>query len=154
MKREFTGKHMLFSMIAFFSVIIAVNLVMATFANTSWTGLMVKNVYVESQKFNQKIEATQAQENADRAISVSTEGTILVIAATSKAGDALLVEKAEAMVSRPAHEYEDRLITLFQTTSGELRANEALARGVWNVALTLTLANGETDKRLFRVTVD
>ena len=154
MKSEFTGRHMLFSMIAFFSVIIAVNLVMATFANTSWTGLIVKNVYVESQKFNQKIEATQAQESADRAVSVSIEGTILVIAATSKAGDALLFEKAEALVSRPSHEYEDRLIMLTQTAGGELRANEALASGVWNVALTLTLANGETDKRLFRVTVD
>ena len=49
---EFTGRHMAIIMVAFFGVIIAVNLTMATLASRSWTGLVVKNSYVESQKFN------------------------------------------------------------------------------------------------------
>ena len=51
---EFTGRHMLAIMLAFFGVIIAVNLVMATLASKSWTGLVVKNTYVASQQFNRK----------------------------------------------------------------------------------------------------
>ena len=54
--REFTGKHMLVIMFAFFGVIIAVNLTMATFAHTSWSGLVVQNSYVAGQHFNRKAE--------------------------------------------------------------------------------------------------
>ena len=52
--KEFTGRHMLAIMLAFFGTIIAVNLVMAIFASRSWTGLVVKNSYVASQEFNEK----------------------------------------------------------------------------------------------------
>ncbi|TIS18850.1 MAG: cytochrome oxidase, partial [Mesorhizobium sp.] len=50
--REFTGRHMLISILAFFAVVIGVNLTMATFAHRSWTGLVVENTYVASQQFN------------------------------------------------------------------------------------------------------
>ncbi|RWK14298.1 FixH family protein, partial [Mesorhizobium sp.] len=50
--RVFTGRHMLAIILAFFGVVIAVNLTMATLANTSWTGLVVENTYVASQQFN------------------------------------------------------------------------------------------------------
>jgi hypothetical protein len=36
--KEFTGKHMLFSMVAFFGVIFTVNMIMARFAVTTWSG--------------------------------------------------------------------------------------------------------------------
>ncbi|TIW01135.1 MAG: cytochrome oxidase, partial [Mesorhizobium sp.] len=40
--REFTGKHMLVSILAFFAVVIGVNVTMATLALKSWTGLVVE----------------------------------------------------------------------------------------------------------------
>lgn len=52
--KEFTGRHMLAIMLAFFGVIIAVNGVMATFATRSWSGLVVENTYVASQQFNER----------------------------------------------------------------------------------------------------
>ncbi|TIV43240.1 MAG: cytochrome oxidase, partial [Mesorhizobium sp.] len=59
--REFTGRHMLVIILAFFGVVIAVNLTMATLASTSWTGLVVENTYVASQQFNKKAEEGRAQ---------------------------------------------------------------------------------------------
>ena len=53
----FSGRHMLLTMLAFFGVIIGVNLTMAWFARSSWTGLVVENSYVASQEFNAKMEA-------------------------------------------------------------------------------------------------
>ena len=38
--KQFTGRHMLFAMLAFFGVIIIVNLTMAAFATRSWTCLL------------------------------------------------------------------------------------------------------------------
>ncbi|PKP89530.1 MAG: hypothetical protein CVT75_12940, partial [Alphaproteobacteria bacterium HGW-Alphaproteobacteria-14] len=49
---KFTGKHMAMVFIGGFGVVIAVNLVMATFAVSSFHGVVVDNSYVASQKFN------------------------------------------------------------------------------------------------------
>src|SRR5690606_4480933 len=59
--RAFTGRHMLAAVVAFFGVIVAVNLTMATFAMNSWSGLVVKNSYVASQEFNDRAEAGRAR---------------------------------------------------------------------------------------------
>jgi nitrogen fixation protein FixH len=56
----FTGWHMLGIMVAFFGVIIAVNLTMAYNAIHSWSGLVVQNTYVASQEFNDKAETAKA----------------------------------------------------------------------------------------------
>ncbi|TIV56739.1 MAG: cytochrome oxidase, partial [Mesorhizobium sp.] len=59
--REFTGKHMLVSILAFFAVVIGVNVTMATLALKSWTGLVVENTYVASQQFNEEAKKGRAQ---------------------------------------------------------------------------------------------
>ena len=41
--------------VAFFGVIIAVNCVMACFANSTWSGLVVANGYVASQSFDKDL---------------------------------------------------------------------------------------------------
>ncbi|HLA02420.1 MAG TPA: FixH family protein, partial [Aestuariivirga sp.] len=46
MIRTFTGWHMAAITISFFAVIIAVNLTLAVFASSSWSGLVVANSYV------------------------------------------------------------------------------------------------------------
>jgi nitrogen fixation protein FixH len=61
---------MLFSMVAFFGVIITVNMIMARFAVTTWSGLVVPNTYVASQQFNAK--AAQSRAIAAQGISMST----------------------------------------------------------------------------------
>ena len=49
---ELTGKHVAMIFCGFFGIIIAVNVSMAMLASSSWTGLVVSNSYVASQKFN------------------------------------------------------------------------------------------------------
>jgi nitrogen fixation protein FixH len=59
----FTGKHMAMVFVAGFAVVIAVNLVMASFAVGSFHGTVVDNSYVASQKYNGwlgKAEASKA----------------------------------------------------------------------------------------------
>jgi nitrogen fixation protein FixH len=50
--REITGKHVLFFTVSAFAVIIAVNVVMAWKAISTFPGLEVKNSYVASQTFD------------------------------------------------------------------------------------------------------
>ena len=60
-KGKFTGYHMIACMVAFFSVIMFANFTMAWYASSSWTGLVVKNSYVASQNFNEKLQAARLQ---------------------------------------------------------------------------------------------
>jgi nitrogen fixation protein FixH len=61
MTRRFTGRHMLAAMLAFFGVILAVNMAMATLATRTFGGVVVENSYVASQEFNAWLAAARAQ---------------------------------------------------------------------------------------------
>lgn len=62
MKSEFTGRHMAATMIIGFGIVIAVNFTMAYHATSGFGGVVVKNSYVASQKFNGWLEEAQRQE--------------------------------------------------------------------------------------------
>ena len=68
---------MALSLALFFGVIITVNLTMAYYANSTWSGLVVKNSYVASQEFNGKVEQVKAQEALGwKGSLTSTPGTV------------------------------------------------------------------------------
>lgn len=83
MTRRFTGWHMFAILIAFFGVVIAVNITMAMFATRTFGGTVVDNSYVASQKFNEWLAAARAQDELgwqsritlgeDRRVSVSVK---------------------------------------------------------------------------------
>ncbi|WP_037492794.1 FixH family protein, partial [Sphingobium sp. HDIP04] len=60
--RRFTGWHMTAILAAFFAVVIAVNMLMATVAVRSFGGTVVENSYVASQKFNGWLAQARAQQ--------------------------------------------------------------------------------------------
>lgn len=61
---HFTGKHMALLMVGFFGVVIGVNVLLATFAVSTFSGVVVENSYVASQGFNRLLGAAKA----DRAL--------------------------------------------------------------------------------------
>ncbi|MGE0179021.1 MAG: FixH family protein [Sphingomonas sp.] len=61
MTRRFTGLHMTLIIVAFFGVVIVVNMVMAVAASRTFGGKVVDNSYVASQRFNQWIAEGRAQ---------------------------------------------------------------------------------------------
>ena len=64
MTRRFTGRHMLVLMLAFFGVVVAVNLLMATLATRTFGGTVVDNSYVASQRYNRWLDAGARAESA------------------------------------------------------------------------------------------
>ncbi len=134
-QRQFTGTHMLLIMVAFFGTIIAVNLTMAMYASSSWTGLIVKNSYVASQAFNQ--ELGQARQQAARgwtgAIEYKANGLELTV--TDKAGTPVHLNNVVALVGRPAYEQSDMTLGLAAQGAGMYRADTALAPGVWQISM-------------------
>lgn len=131
----FTGRKMLLSMLAFYGVIIAVNVTMATAAINSFGGLVVKNAYVASQNFQADIAAAAAQRIAGWRAEFSGVDGAPTIQLTDVAG--LSVEGAvlTAVIGRPTHEREDRLISFSEVAPGLYQADASLPAGAWRVSL-------------------
>lgn len=130
---KFTGKHMLAIMLAFFGVVITVNLVMATAANRSWTGLVVKNSYVASQEFNRKAEEGRAQAALGWQGTLAIGGGRVTYGLVDASGAAVEVQGVVAKFRRPAYEAEDRTVTLVRGADGTFGVDEAVRDGVWIV---------------------
>lgn len=62
MTRRFSGWHMAAILVAFFGVVIAVNVTMATFAVKTFGGTVVENSYVASQEYNRWLAAARKQQ--------------------------------------------------------------------------------------------
>lgn len=141
--KEFTGKHMLFSMVAFFGVIITVNLIMARFAITTWSGLVVPNTYVASQQFNAKAAESRAIAALGYQMKLIPNVDGLEIDFIDSAGNLALADTMIAELRRPVGEHHDRHMVLSRDTDGIYRGAGELAEGEWIATVTAT-RNGET----------
>ena len=142
-EREFTGYHMAAALALFFGVIITVNLVMAYFANSTWSGLVVKNSYVASQEFNGKVEQVKAQEALGwNGMLTSAPGVVrwsLVDAgAKPVAADAVTIR-----FRRPVTETADATVSLTPAANGDWQAAFPLGEGLWIAVVDVqSAANG------------
>ncbi|MER8956334.1 FixH family protein [Mesorhizobium sp. M0833] len=131
--REFTGRQMLFTILAFFGVVIAVNLTMATLANTSWTGLVVENTYVASQQFNKKAEEGRAQAALGWTGKLTIAWGEVRYSLTDAAGKRVPLHGVKVLFRHPAFEKEDKSVTLALTSGQEFAAQHMPSDGVWIV---------------------
>jgi len=148
---RFTGAHMLACMIAFFGVIIAVNITMATFASSSWTGLVVKNSYVASQKFNTELAEAEAQAGLGWKSEVLYQNEQLIFSLTDQSGKQLAPESVILSLGRPAFEQKDQQLQLTADQSGLYGSEIELGDGTWILRLDARVGQQKyrRDLRLF-----
>ena len=148
---RFTGLHMLACMVAFFGVIIAVNITMATFASSSWTGLVVKNSYVASQKFNAELAEAEAQAALGWTSDLSYRGQQITFDLRDDAGRMLSPSVVMLSLGRPAFEQKDQQIQLTANASGGFGTTIALDDGTWMMRLDAVVGDQtyRRDLRLF-----
>lgn len=149
--REFTGRHMLLIVVAFFGVVIAVNVGMAISASRTWTGLVVDNSYVASQEFQVKADAAHRQNAAGWTMSVAYAGGRLQVQIDAK-GQALDLDTVEAFVHRPVGGHDDVTVPLTRGPQGYEGAL-ALASGVWDVTVTTSPTELGVIERETRISV-
>ena len=131
----FTGRHMAWIMIAFFGVVVAVNLLMARLAGSTFGGVVVENSYVASQKFNgwlDKAEADRAlgwkadvRRAADGRVSVAIAGVPAFAGVTAAA-------------RHPLGRMPDTRLTFVQQADGRFLSREVLPAGRWQLRLVVT----------------
>lgn len=150
---KFTGWHMLAIMVLFFGVIISVNLTLAWYANSSWTGLVVKNSYVASQHFNENQVERRRQMALGWQSDIEYGDGVLAVHLTDADGKPVALERLEAMMGRPAYEADDHTVVLLPAGDGVYRGETQLASGIWRAELKAADTPEKTWEHAIRFTV-
>ncbi|MFN2099676.1 FixH family protein [Altererythrobacter sp. MF3-039] len=134
MQREFTGRDMAKVLVAGFGVVFAVNMLMATLAAQSFSGVIVENSYAASQKFNGWLEearkseelgwSAQLRQGEDGYLTLETIGVPLGA-------------QVSAQLRRPLGEREEAGLEFAQTETGAFRSVEPIATGRWIARITI-----------------
>ncbi|MCB1502248.1 MAG: FixH family protein [Bauldia sp.] len=130
----FTGYHMLALVLLFFGTIIAVNIVMAVAATSTFPGLVVENSYVASQHYNETLAEDRAREQSGWKADVAAPGGVIAVRIVDRDGLPLRSLAVTVAAGRPSTVQEDRTLELFADGDG-YRAGEALPEGLWDLAV-------------------
>ena len=130
----FTGRHMVTIMVLFFGTIISVNLTMAWFATSSWSGLVVQNTYIASQQFNQKAEEARKRVATGIHGTLSIEPDLVRYSVADKAGQPLVADSVSLHFKRPVGEHHDFALTLSPVGRGLFEAHHAVPQGQWIIS--------------------
>lgn len=103
-ERQLTGWHVAAIFVGAFGVIIAVNIVLAVKAVTTFPGLEVENSYVASQEFNARRTAQEALGWTILATETSGKVTLDI---TDRHGDPVKVAELRAVVGRATERTAD-----------------------------------------------
>lgn len=134
---EFTGRHMLLSIGAFFGVIITVNVTMAVVSSTSWTGLVVQNSYVASQEFDGKRLAHAAQLEAGWVSNLVYIAGNAVLAVNDGAGSPVDLGTPILQINRPVGGHDDQQVALVRQPDGSYSGPVNLGPGVWEAIVSV-----------------
>jgi len=143
MQRAFTGRHMAAIMVAFFGVVIGVNLLNARLASSTFGGEVVENSYVASQDFNRWLAEAKAEKALgwDEVATWRPDGRVVVAITGAPTGVAV-----EAFARHPLGRLPDRALTFDRIGQDRFLSHQALPEGRWDLRLTLA-ANGHIWRR-------
>lgn len=134
---EFTGRHMLLTIVGFFGVVIAVNVTMAVVSSVSWTGLVVQNSYVASQEFETKRLAHIAQQEAGWRASLGYAGGTALLSVVDAAGAPVDLDEPVLQMNRPVGGHDDQRVALSRRPDGVYAGPVALGPGVWEARVSI-----------------
>ena len=143
-QRRFTGWHMFAILIAMFGTIIAVNLVMAHFAITTFGGTVVDNSYVATRNYNRWLAEARDQEALGWRVTATLDPdrrVRITVAAPKGPIDGVV----SAVASHPLGRAPDRVIKFMRDGTGQYVATRPLRAGRWT--LKITIASGKTVAR-------
>lgn len=141
-RKRFTGWHMTGILVAFFGSVAAVNFTMASYASSTFGGIVVENSYVASQEFNGWLEEARESEALGWEVVTTWRPDGRLVLSVANAPDYL---GAQAMARHPLGRKPDQPLTFTRIGEGTYLSDQALPEGRWT--LRLELANGADNWR-------
>lgn len=130
--RPFTGKHITLILVGFFGVVIAVNVLMARLATSTFGGVVVENSYVASQHFNGWLKEASAEQALGwkGEVSRDAQGRAAIVLRDSN-GKAITAAKVTAIAEHPLGRRPETNLVLHEVAPGTYAA--PLATGRWRL---------------------
>jgi nitrogen fixation protein FixH len=133
MIKTFTGWHMTAIIVAFFGVVIAVNVVMAYYAASTFSGTVVDNSYVASQEYNGWLAEARAEARLGWTTTFALDDARHPEITVTAGGAPLGYLTATGVAQHPLGRAPDINLHFVSTGDGRLRARELLPPGRWQV---------------------
>ncbi len=142
--RRFTGRHAAIILVAFFGVVIAINLLMARMAISTFGGTVVDNSYVASQNFNDWLAQARVEQALGWQVDVARDGADhLAVTVRDGSGAPLPAAQLTALARHPLGRKPERIMRFGGTGEGRFHSTAALGAGRWQVVVTVE-SNGQT----------
>ena len=150
-RQHITGWMVLGFMLAFFAIIIGVNVFMARAAISTFGGVETASSYHAGKMFERDVAMAKAQDaqhwQVDASVSRAADGTMLLdITARDEAGAPVSGLTAAAQFERPTDRRLDRTVAVRSSGPGHFVGGGDLAAGQWDLIIELS----RQDERLFR----
>ncbi|MEW4467355.1 FixH family protein [Parasphingorhabdus sp. JC815] len=142
--KKFTGYHATAIIVTFFGVVIAVNLLMASFAVSTFGGTVVDNSYVASQKYNEWLEEGRKQASYGWSVSkvarVQGKASITVLDADKTIFDGATVS---ATAIHPVGRADPVTLDFVQDDTGNYISRDILPEGRWKLRIKIKRGDKE-----------
>ena len=145
MTKRFTGWHFTAIMVGGFSIVVAVNLFMASMAVGSFGGVVVENSYVASQNYNKWLADARAEDQLGWTATVTRNGDGQLEITT---GGTPVDTQAQVELRHPLGKKEVLNWQLVPQGDGRFVSADRLPEGRWLVRLTL--ASGDQQRKFER----
>lgn len=137
-ERKLTGRHVLFILLAFFSVLFVVNFIFVYLAVTSFSGEDTPKSYRQGIEYNSTIQsrASQAELNWDvkaNHIALSDGKTRIIVEFTNAKNRPVSDLALSGLLRHPTFKSHDQAITLDHIGSGRYDASVDLPKGQWRL---------------------
>ena len=135
---QFSGRHILAILLAFFGLVIVVNVYMAHLATATFTGEVTDNGYVASQNFNRWLDEA-AREKAlgwKAVVARQADGRLVVTVSGPGTEGAALAGQADRPLGTGVAAI--RNIAFTRGAGGSFVSDAKLADGRWHLRLTLS----------------
>ncbi len=157
MKGELTGKHVLFILIAFFGIIIAVNVDLIIKAQTTFSGEDSRNPYLQGIEYNETLARRAEQKklgwHADIGTIRGTADTLQInVTLRQKDGAPVNGLHLEGRLRHPSYAKLDVPLKFNDQGGGHYVADlESVAKGFWNIDIHSATGSEpfELDKRIW-----
>lgn len=140
--RPLTGRHVLIMIVAFFAVVIGVDVLFASFAYRSFSGEVASNPYEAGLAFNQTLAQRRREAALGWTAEVRTGDGLVELRLRDRTGQALRGLTVTGVLERPATEAGRQTLSFAESADGWLRARANLSGG-WDLRATARGAQGE-----------
>lgn len=130
---RFTGWHMSAILVAFFAVVIAVNIGMARLAGSTFSGVVVENSYDASQQFDRWLDEAAKEQALGWHAQVARQADGHVVVTLQGKGLEQAVLTGEGW--HPLGQLADRNLTFHRIAGGDFLSDQALPDGRWRLRL-------------------